>query len=65
MFGFVSTTRAVKQRVQTLVQLNLELAKLEGKQKATSLGLQAVSRSAQRSSSSTGSGSRSRPRRPA
>ena len=39
MFGFVSTTRAVKQRLQTLVQLNLELAKLEGKQKATSLGV--------------------------
>lgn len=39
MFGFVSQTRAVKRRVQTLVQLNLELAKLEGKQKATSLGV--------------------------
>ena len=39
MFGFVSQTRAVKQRVQTLVQLNLELAKLEGKKKATSIGI--------------------------
>ena len=39
MFGFLTQTKAVKRRVQTLVQLNLELAKLEGKQKATSLGI--------------------------
>ena len=39
MFGLLSETRAVKRRVQTLVQLNLELAKLEGKKKATSLGV--------------------------
>jgi len=39
MFGFVSQTKAVKQRVQTLVQLNLELAKLEAKQKATAVGV--------------------------
>jgi heme/copper-type cytochrome/quinol oxidase subunit 2 len=39
MFGFLAQTKAVKRRVQTLVQLNLELAKLEGKQKATSLGI--------------------------
>ena len=39
MFGFLSETKAVKRRVQTLVRLNLELAKLEGKQKATSLGI--------------------------
>ena len=39
MFGFVSQARAVKQRLQTLALLNLELAKLEGKQKATSLGV--------------------------
>ena len=39
MFGFLAQTKAVKRRVQTLVQLNLELAKLEGKQKATAMGL--------------------------
>ena len=39
MFGFLTQTKAVKRRVQTLVQLNLELAKLEGKQKATAMGL--------------------------
>lgn len=39
MFGFVSQTRAVKRRLQTLAMLNLELAKVEGKQKATSLGI--------------------------
>jgi len=39
MFGFLAPPKAVKRRVQTLVQLNLELAKLEAKQKATSLGV--------------------------
>jgi Putative Actinobacterial Holin-X, holin superfamily III len=39
MFGLLSETKSVKRRVQTLVQLNLELAKLEGKQKVTSLGV--------------------------
>ena len=39
MFGLISQANAVKRRVQTLVQLNLELAKLEGKQKATSVGV--------------------------
>ena len=39
MFGLLSEAKAIKGRVQTLVQLNLELAKLEGKQKATSLGV--------------------------
>ncbi len=39
MFGFVSQTRAVTRRLQSLALLNLELAKLEGKQKATSLGI--------------------------
>ena len=39
MFGFVSQTRAVTRRLQTLAMLNLELAKAEGKQKATSLGV--------------------------
>src|SRR6476619_4990310 len=39
MFGFLSEAKAITGRVQTLVQLNLELAKLEGKQKATSLGV--------------------------
>ena len=39
MFGFLSQTKAVKRRVQTLAQLNLELAKLEAKKKATALGV--------------------------
>ena len=39
MFGFLSQTKTVKRRVQTLVQLNLELAKLEAKKKATALGV--------------------------
>ena len=39
MFGVVSQTKAVKGRLQTLVQLNLELAKREGKQKLTSIGV--------------------------
>ena len=39
MFGLIAQTRAIKQRMQSLVQLNLELAKLEGKQKATALGV--------------------------
>jgi len=39
MFGFVSHARAVTKRVQTLALLNLELAKLEGKKKVTSLGI--------------------------
>ena len=39
MFGFVAQTRSIKQRMLSLVQLNLELAKLEGKQKATALGV--------------------------
>ncbi len=39
MFGLLSEAKSVKGRVQTLVQLNLELAKLEGKKKATSVGV--------------------------
>src|SRR5262249_53518575 len=39
MFGLVSEARAVRARVQNLVRLNIELAKLEGKQKATSIGV--------------------------
>ena len=39
MFGVVARVNAVKKRTQSLVQLNLELAKLEGKQKATALGI--------------------------
>jgi H+/Cl- antiporter ClcA len=41
MFGLVAQAKAVKQRATSLVQLNLELAKLEGKQKATALGIAA------------------------
>jgi protein-S-isoprenylcysteine O-methyltransferase Ste14 len=39
MFGLVAQTKSVKQRVQSLAQLNLELAKLEARQKATALGV--------------------------
>jgi hypothetical protein len=39
VFGFVARTKTISQRMQSLVQLNLELAKLEGKQKATALGV--------------------------
>ncbi len=39
MFGLVSETKAVKRRIQTMVQLNLELATLEAKKKATSIGI--------------------------
>jgi positive regulator of sigma E activity len=39
MFGVVARVMAVKKRTQSLVQLNLELAKLEGKQKATAIGI--------------------------
>ena len=39
MFGVVARVKAVKTRTQSLVQLNLELAKLEGKQKATAVGI--------------------------
>ena len=41
MFGFVARTRSVKQRAQSLGRLNLELAKLEAKKKATALGVAA------------------------
>jgi hypothetical protein len=39
MFGLLAEARTVTQRLQSLAQLNLELAKLEGKQKATALGV--------------------------
>ena len=41
MFGFVARTKSVKQRTQSLVRLNLELAKLEAKNKAMALGVAA------------------------
>ena len=41
MFGFVARTKSVKQRAQSLVRLNLELAKLEAKKKAMALGVAA------------------------
>ena len=41
MFGFVARTNSVKQRTQSLLRLNLELAKLEAKKKATALGVAA------------------------
>jgi Putative Actinobacterial Holin-X, holin superfamily III len=39
MFGFVAQTKAIRRHIQSLVELNLELAKLEGKQKVTALGV--------------------------
>jgi hypothetical protein len=42
MFGFVARTKSVKQRTQSLVRLNLELATLEARQKATALGVAGV-----------------------
>ena len=39
MFGFAARTKAVTRRIQSLAQLNIELAKAEGKQKATALGM--------------------------
>ena len=39
MLGFVARTKSVKQRTQSLVRLNLELAKLEAKKKAMALGV--------------------------
>ena len=39
MFGFAARTKAVTRRFQSLAQLNIELAKAEGKQKATALGM--------------------------
>ena len=41
MFGVMGRVTAVKNRTRSLVQLNLELAKLEGKQKATAVGIAA------------------------
>ena len=41
MFGFVARTKSVKQRAETLVRLNLELAKLEAKKKVAALGVAA------------------------
>ena len=41
MFGFVARTRSVKQRAESLVRLNLELAKLEAKKKVAALGVAA------------------------
>jgi nitrate/nitrite transporter NarK len=39
MFGVVARAKTVKNRTRSLLQLNLELAKLEGKQKATAVGI--------------------------
>jgi nitrate/nitrite transporter NarK len=39
MFGVVARARTIRGRAQSLVQLNLELAKLEGKQKGTAIGI--------------------------
>jgi cytochrome c biogenesis protein CcdA len=41
MLGLAARTRAVNRRLKSLIDLNLELAKLEGKQKATALGMTA------------------------
>ena len=39
MFGVLTRVKAIKNQTRTLVQLNLELAKLEAKQKATAAGI--------------------------
>jgi hypothetical protein len=39
MLGVAARTRAVDRRLRTLARLNLELAKLEGRQKATAAGI--------------------------
>ncbi len=39
MLGFVARTKSVQQRTQSLLRLNLELAKLEAKKKAMALGV--------------------------
>ena len=39
MFGVLTRVKAIKNQTRTLVQLNLELAKLEAKQKATAVGI--------------------------
>ena len=41
MLGVAARTRAVNRRLRSLVELNVELAKLEGKQKVTALGMAA------------------------
>ena len=38
MFGVLTRAKAVKKRTLSLARLNVELAKLEGKQKATAIG---------------------------
>ena len=38
MFGVLTRAKAVKKRTLSLARLNIELAKLEGKQKATAVG---------------------------
>lgn len=39
MVGVVARVEAVKKRMQSFVQLNLEPAKVEAKQKATAIGI--------------------------
>ena len=39
MLGIVTQAKRVQARIRSLVQLNLELAKVEGKRKATALGI--------------------------
>jgi hypothetical protein len=41
VFGFVTRTKSVVRRSQSLARLNVELAKLEAKKKATALGVAA------------------------
>ena len=41
MLGIVSQAKRVRTRMQALARLNLELAEVEGKQKATELGVAA------------------------
>jgi Flp pilus assembly protein TadB len=41
MLAVAASVKAVKQRLKAIAELNLELAKLEGKQKATAAGITA------------------------
>ena len=60
MFGVVGRINAVKRRSRALLALNLELAKLEGKQKATAIGIAGASVLLRQCWSSTRSGLSSR-----
>src|SRR6478735_3846332 len=57
MLGLVTRIKAVRRRTQTLFELNLELAKLEAKKKATAAGTPEASQPGVRFSRCTASAS--------